>query len=616
MAMTQTLLRKIPGLTDITFRPILPRVRIRTQIVVATVLSLAILAAATVAWTRAAFLNREMELVREKHLLLAEKLSLSLDRYILDVVAIFDHAADTYGGQEDAELLETVKISAVRYFDQQGAIEFEYNPNRRDIPYEIVADLMVRIEASGQGGVTVISDLVNNNSDAFFVIVRKTTDGGFAAGRLELDYIRALQASIRFGELGHSAIFDKRGFTIAHPIKSVEDGGMNASGISIVQQMMAGKTGVETFYSPPMKKDMIAGFTAVSSTGWGIMVPQPIEEIIMGVNRASFGAFMVILIFLILAALVGLVLARSISGPIERLADFSARIADNEGGVSDNSVVNKPYTSYEMEYLRQALMRLIEHFRRSDLKLRTALDIEERESKFKDNFLIAVGHELKNPLNGVSGMLAVATEKNKDQDVARFLGIAANSAKMMNHIIEEMLVFSGEQRENKPLYLEPVLLKDFCTDLAEVHSRYAQEKGLIFNKEFNFPRRVRIETDRTKLSQVLSNLLNNALKYTNEGEIFFGVSLREMPGKPESELCFTIRDTGIGISKENKQRVFDPFFQADSSYSRSYNGLGLGLSIVRQLSERLQGTVELESEIGEGTTAILTIPVRVHRISS
>ena len=616
MAVTQTLLRKIPGLKDITFSPVLPRVRIRTQIVVATVLSLVILAASTVAWTRAAFLNREMELVREKHLLLAEKLSLSLDRYILDVVAIFDHAADTYGGQEDAELLETVKISAVRYFDQQGAIEFEYNPTRRDIPYEVVADQMVKIEAGDQGAQTVISDLVNNNADAFFVIVRKTTDGGFAAGRLELDYIRALQASIRFGELGHVAIFDKRGFTIAHPIKSVEDGSMNASGISIVQQMMAGKTGVATFYSPPLRKDMISGFTAVSSTGWGIMVPQPIEEIIRGVNRASLGAFMVVLIFLILATLVGLVLARSISGPIERLADFSTRIADNEGGVSDNSVVSKPYTSYEMEYLRQALMRLIEHFRRSDRKLRTALDIEERESKFKSNFLIAVGHELKNPLNGVSGMLAVATEKNKDQDVARFLGIAANSAKMMNHIIEEMLVFSGEQRENKPLYLEPVLLKDFCTDLAEVHSRYAQEKGLIFNKEFNFPRRVRIETDRTKLSQVLSNLLNNALKYTNEGEIYFGVSLREMPGKPESELCFTIRDTGIGISKENKQRIFDPFFQADSAYSRSYNGLGLGLSIVRQLSERLQGTVELESEIGEGTTAIFTIPVRVHGTAS
>jgi signal transduction histidine kinase len=127
---------------------------------------------------------------------------------------------------------------------------------------------------------------------------------------------------------------------------------------------------------------------------------------------------------------------------------------------------------------------------------------------------------------------------------------------------------------------------------------------------------VRIETDRTKLSQVLSNLLNNALKYTNEGEIYFGVTLRELPGKPESELCFVIRDTGIGISKENKQRVFDPFFQADSSYSRSYNGLGLGLSIVRQLCERLQGSVELESDIGKGTTATLIIPVRVQSVSS
>jgi hypothetical protein len=114
MAMTQTLLRKIPGLTDITFRPILPRVRIRTQIVVATVLSLAILAAATVAWTRAAFLNREMELVREKHLLLAEKLSLSLDRYILDVVAIFDFS---HGSEEGADITTVIGMTNEGQFE-------------------------------------------------------------------------------------------------------------------------------------------------------------------------------------------------------------------------------------------------------------------------------------------------------------------------------------------------------------------------------------------------------------------------------------------------------------------------------------------------------------------
>lgn len=80
--------------------------------------------------------------------------------------------------------------------------------------------------------------------------MRKGPGGGFVTARLELDYVRELQASIRFGELGHSAIFDNKGFTIAHPIKAVEDAGMNASGISIVQQMMAGETGVNTFYSP------------------------------------------------------------------------------------------------------------------------------------------------------------------------------------------------------------------------------------------------------------------------------------------------------------------------------------------------------------------------------
>lgn len=597
------------------FQAFLPRMRIRSQILVATILSLAILAGATVAWTRGAFLHREFDLVSEKHLLLANKLSLSLDRYLTDAAAIFEHVADNYGGQKDAQLLEAVEISAMQFYDAEAEIEFEYNPSERNIPYEVIADLIAQIEASDTSGTPVFSDLVNNNGDAFFLIVRKGPGGGFVTARLELDYVRELQASIRFGELGHSAIFDNKGFTIAHPIKAVEDAGMNASGISIVQQMMAGETGVNTFYSPPMNKDMVAGFTSVDLTGWGIMVPQPVEEIYQGVNRAAFGAYLMLTVFMFCASLVALLLSRSISGPIEKLADFSVQIAENGGADFDGNLVSKTSSSYEMDYLRQSLLRLIKHFRMSDEKLRNALEIEARESKFKDDFLISAGHELRNPLNGIAGMISVATEKNENPEMGRILGIASSSAKMMNYIIDELLVFSTDQRDEQPLYFKTVLMKDFCGDLAEVHRHFAEEKGLEFTTEFNFRRRVHIEIDHGKLTQILTNVLSNALKYTEEGSVHFGANLLETSELKTAELSFVISDTGIGISEENMQHIYEPFFRAESSYSRSHNGLGLGLAIVDKLCRRIGCTIRIESENGQGTTITLSLPVVVSALS-
>lgn len=586
--------------------------RINSQILMVILLSLSVLGATMAIWTRASVLNREFEMVREKHLLISYQMSNYLDKYLQNVSVLFDEITNNEDNRDELPFLEMLDISAVRTYDADGNVKFDYNPRELYIPFEIIADLILQIEGVEASGTVVFSDLINNNGDEFFLLIKKTLKDRFIAGRLELDYIRQLQDSIQFGEFGSSAIFDNKGTPIAYPMTYLEDGAINSWYPPYSQQINESDVDVDIFYSPYHRKVMIAGLTSVGLTGWVISVQQPIEEIVDEVYHTSFRSFMVLALFLSTSAMLGMFLSRSISGPIEKFADLSIRLAQGDSAVDlDDSVLNQHYGSFEMDNLRKALQLMIQHFRTANKNLKDALEIKDNSTKSKNNFLVSASHELKNPLSAVRGMLAVATETNKDPEIEQFLRIASSSAKMTDNIIDELLLFSSEQRGSVRLSIEPVLLKDFCDDLVQVHQRKTNEKELEFNKTFNFRRRVRIMTDYTKLSQVLNNIFNNSLKYTNEGSIFFSVSLRELSSLKNDELIFVISDTGIGISEEHIQYVFDPFYQAETSYSRSYTGLGLGLSIVRKICDRLGGSIVIESKTGQGTSVTLTFPVVV-----
>jgi len=198
---------------------------------------------------------------------------------------------------------------------------------------------------------TSVSGLLNVAGQQVFSIAMKQDDREFFT-LLPLDYVRSIQASIQFGDRGHSAIFDQYGNVLAHPNLKLQESGANLAKVSIVQQMIDGETGVDFFYSPPMQADMIAGHTTLERAGWGIMVPQPIEEIKQGVlddiRKGTLIGVAALLAFIFMGFLMSKRLTSSIARNIENLK----RISDGNEVAPDPSNA----VSHESQLLSAALV--------------------------------------------------------------------------------------------------------------------------------------------------------------------------------------------------------------------------------------------------------------------
>lgn len=236
-------------------------------------------------------------------------------------------------------------------------------------------------------------------------------------------------------------------------------------------------------------------------------------------------------------------------------------------------------------------------------EMRTARDHAELASRAKSEFLAVMSHELRTPLNGVIGYAeliqrGVAGQVTPEQD--RYLERIRAGAQQLAGIIDDILVFSREGSQPRPVETEPVALSVLVSEVLDGVLPAAREKGLRLEQEV--AEGLSIRTDRERLRRILANLASNAVKFTAEGSV-------ELSAYEEGEaIIVQVRDTGIGIAPENRERVFDPFWQVDQSSTRSQSGTGLGLSIVKRLAEQLEGTIEIDSRPGEGSTFMLRLP--------
>lgn len=232
----------------------------------------------------------------------------------------------------------------------------------------------------------------------------------------------------------------------------------------------------------------------------------------------------------------------------------------------------------------------------------------EKASKAKSDFLATMSHELRTPLNGIIGpveLLKSYGDQSSEQN--ELLEIADTSARQMYLIINDILDFtkieSGELRfENVEFNLEDKIQSIFAILKPEVK---VKEISLSLKVDASIPKK--IVGDPTRLNQILLNLINNAVKFTDHGEISIHVSSQQEDGVDAYE--FIIEDSGIGIEKEKIEQLFTPFFQADSSTTRLFGGTGLGLTIVKRLIELQDGKIRCESEIGKGSKFIFTLPI-------
>ena len=241
-----------------------------------------------------------------------------------------------------------------------------------------------------------------------------------------------------------------------------------------------------------------------------------------------------------------------------------------------------------------------------------AIDLENA-SKYKSEFLANMSHELRTPLNSLlilSRSLADNDDKNLSEDEVESAHVIQESGEHLLSLINDILDISKVEAGQMLVSMEEVNTEEL---LGEMHKRFnhmAQEKHIKFSAQADASVPKYFSSDRKKLGQIITNLISNALKFTHKGEVKLIIE------QVDKELCFHVKDSGIGIPKDKQESIFEAFRQADGSTTRNFGGTGLGLSIARNFSKLLKGSIDVESVENVGSTFTLKIPCKEEKIDT
>ena len=312
----------------------------------------------------------------------------------------------------------------------------------------------------------------------------------------------------------------------------------------------------------------------------------------------------------------------SIKKPTDEAKDYLTKIQEQlaigltnakavvqlENFVGELKKLNEEYQRQNLQIKKQneTLVELSNQLKAKAEELALQKEKAEESTKLKSQFLASMSHELRTPMNSILGLTELILEKaqlsgkNKER-----LEVVLNSGKRLMSLINDILDLSKIEAGKMDIRDEDVLLEEMIEEVSIAITPLALEKGLNFNVQRKCNTRIFVNTDRGRITQILINLLGNAIKFTEKGKVELIVSMTS-----DKMLKFSVLDTGIGISKDNQAVIFEEFRQLDGTTTRKYSGTGLGLAICKKIIDLLGGKIWVESVEGKGSIFTFTIPIK------
>ena len=298
---------------------------------------------------------------------------------------------------------------------------------------------------------------------------------------------------------------------------------------------------------------------------------------------------------IVAAVIVALAVARQLSAPLVRLASAAAAFG------AGNSYRDPGVTSRdEIGALAGAFAGMASDIDAQKLELIASKEAAEASSRAKSTFLAAMSHEIRTPLNGLIGMADLLAETDLDSRQEHYRRLIADSSRSLLTLLNDVLDYSKLEAGQLEVEQIDVSLKAELEDILQLYATSAAQKRLHFVQDIRVPQEILVSTDAIRLRQIIGNLLNNAIKFTESGSVQFGIQELERSAS-RIQLRFEVADTGIGMDQDTVSHVFDSFRQADGSMARKYGGSGLGLTICQEILQLLGSHLSVESTPDSGS---------------